>query len=356
MRWSFKLFNIAGIEVRVHLSTVVIISLLFYGFYISPPPFGFANLEGSLRLLFSIAASFLIVVAIVIHELAHSFAARHYGVKVNGVVVFIFGGIAMMEEIPREPRKELIISFVGPVSSFAVALMSFIASLFIFSQLFVTFGYINILLALFNSLPAFPMDGGRILRSILAARMSYARATKVAADLGRGLAIVMAIFGIFYNPWLILIALFIYIGASEEERIVMFESVLGKVKLRDIMTTQLVTVKPDNKVEEVVKLMLKFKHLGYPVVESGKLLGIVTLSDLLKADPREEVSKVMSKNIISLSPDATAFDAFKVMSEKNIGRILIIEDNKLVGIVTRSDIMKAKEILEALEVFSWRRG
>lgn len=356
MKWSFKLLKVAGIEVRVHLSTVIILLILSYGFYISKQPFGFAELEEDLKILFSIAAAFLIMVAVMIHELAHSLAAKRYNVKVKGIVLFIFGGVAMMEEIPKEPRKELIISISGPLSSFFIALISLAISPYFLSQLLVTFGYINIMLATFNSLPAFPMDGGRILRSLLATRMSYVRATKIAADLGRTFAIAMAVLGIFYSPWLILIAFFIYIGASEEERIVTFENFLSRVKLKDVMTTQLITVKPDTKVKEVVEMMLKYKHLGYPVIRDGELVGIVTLADVLRANPEDEVERVMSREIISLDPDATAFEAFKVMSERSIGRIPVVRDGNLVGIVTRSDIMKVKEILEALEVFSWRRG
>ncbi|MET1124054.1 MAG: CBS domain-containing protein [Archaeoglobaceae archaeon] len=355
MRTSFAIGRVFGIEVRVHVSLIVILALLVYAFYISPPPLGFRDLENSLVL--SILASLLVVLAILVHELAHSLVAMNFGVRVRTIVLFIFGGVAMMEEIPREPKKEFMVAAAGPSASFALAFVSLALTPvlpFPISRLSVSFAYLNVILALFNLLPAFPMDGGRILRSFLAARMGYARATKIAAEAGRMFAVLMAIFGLFYNYWLILIALFIYMGANEEERLVTLEEILGRVRVRDVMTREVLTVTPETRVAEVLELMLKHKHLGYPVVEDGRIVGVVTLKDIINANPDDPVANVMSRSVVTISPDATAFEAFKLMSENEIGRLLVTEDGKLVGIVTRSDIMKAKELLEAMEVLGWR--
>ncbi len=359
MRTSFRIFTAAGIEVRVHLSLLIILVLLIYAFYVSPQPYGFADFQTSVRLVLSVLAAVLLFAAVLAHEYAHSLVAMRYGVKVRGIMLFIFGGVAMMESIPKTPGEELRISLAGPATSLAIAVISFAASyvpLAELSALFRLFGYFNALLAIFNLLPAFPMDGGRVLRSLLAKRMSYVRATRIAAETGKMLAVFMGITGIFYNPWLILIALFIYIGASEEERLVTIESILGSLKVRDLMTEQIVTVKPDMRVGELIDFMLKFKHLGYPVVENGELVGIVTLKDVINADPGIEVRNVMTRNVITVTPETSAFEAFKIMSERNIGRLPVVESGRLVGIISRSDLMNATEILEVMEVLGWKRS
>jgi CBS domain-containing protein len=274
-------------------------------------------------------------------------------------MLFIFGGVAMMEKMPKKPREEFAVAIAGPAASICIAALSFFLSFTphtVVSAFFTLFAYFNLVLALFNLIPAFPMDGGRILRSFLAERMSYAKATRIAAEVGRGLAIVMAILGIFYNPWLILIALFIYIGASEEERLVLLENILGRVKVEDVMSRDVLSLSPTAKVSEVIEVLLKHKHLGYPVMEDDRLVGIVTLKDIMGADPDDTVEKVMSKDVVTIEPHKSVFEAFKIMSERGIGRLPVVENSKVVGIISRSDIMRLKDILEAMEVMGWKRG
>jgi CBS domain-containing protein len=165
----------------------------------------------------------------------------------------------------------------------------------------------------------------------------------------------MAILGIFSNPWLILIALFVYIGANEEERLVLTENILGRVRVEDVMSRDVVTVSPEMSVSDVIDLILKTKHLGFPVVEGERVVGIVTLHDLMGAEPEGKVREVMSKDVVTLPPEESAFEAFKIMSERGIGRLPVTKDGKIVGIVSRSDLMRIKEILEAMEVMGWKR-
>ncbi len=172
----------------------------------------------------------------------------------------------------------------------------------------------------------------------------------MAAEIGKMIAIFMGILGFFANPWLILIALFIYMGANEEEKMIVVENLLEKIKVAEIMTPNPVVVSADWKVSDVLGLMLKFKHLGYPVVKDGKLVGIVTLKDVMNARGDEKVENVMTKELITIHPNQTAFDAFKLISSNKIGRILVVEDGKLVGIISRTDLMRVLEILEVLDV------
>lgn len=359
MRASFKIFRISGIDVEIHISLLILLILLIYAFTVTPPPFGFANFPFAEKILLSSASAIALFASILLHEFSHSLLARRFGVKVKKIMLFIFGGVAMMENLPKKPKEELVVAVAGPAASMGIAAASFILSFIpnsTLSAFFTLFGYFNLILALFNLIPAFPMDGGRVLRGFLAERMSYSKATRISAEIGRGIAIVMAVFGIFYNPWLILIALFVYIGASEEERLVMLENILGRVRVGDVMSTEVLALSPHTKVSEVVELLLKHKHLGYPVVDEDKIVGIVTLKDIIGANPEDDVSMVMSKEVITISPQKSAFEAFKIMSEKGIGRLPVVENGKLVGIISRSDLMRLKEIMEAMEVMGWRRS
>jgi len=358
MRASFKIFRVFGIDVEVHISLLILLILLIYAFSVSPAPYGFAGFPLAERIVLSVMAATGLFGSILAHELGHSLVAKRYGVKIRGIVLFIFGGAAMMENLPKKPREELAIAVSGPATSFGIGILSLILSFIPVAEVrafFLLFGYINIILGIFNLIPAFPMDGGRVLRSFLAERKSYAEATRISADIGRILAIFMAIFGIFTNPWLILIALFIYIGATEEEKLVLLENVLGRVSVADVMNTDVVTVSPEMRISDVIELILKTKHLGFPVVDDGRLIGIITLQDIIGVDPEEKVGNVMSREVVAISPEKSAFDAFKIMSEMGIGRLPVVEGGRIVGIISRSDIMRIREILEALEVMGWRR-
>ncbi len=268
-----------------------------------------------------------------------------------------------MEEIPRDPKTELKMALAGPGVSFLISLIFMIVYLIFKSpedsfmsindpylRLFWMISIINIMLGIFNLLPAFPMDGGRVLRAWLAQRTTYIRATREAAGIGKAFAIFMGIFGLFYSFWFLLIAFFIYIGASEEEKSTEINVMLEGVKIRDIMSTEVQTVNSGMSVEELIEYIYRFKHMGYPVVDDGQLKGIVTFTDVQKV-PKEErkvvkVSQVMSKNIIGLKEDDDAVNALKLMTVKNIGRIIVRKGETVSGIVSRTDIIRAIQLLE----------
>ena len=206
----------------------------------------------------------------------------------------IFGGIATMEEGVPDPKAELPMALVGPIASLVVGLVCVrdclcsprchsrtLPSPGSESLCFGYLGVLNIILFAFNLLPAFPMDGGRVLRAWLAERMPLHRATKIAADIGKGFAIVFGIIGLFFfSPFLILIALFIYIGASMESTAVKYSFLLQDVTVGDMMSSPVTTVSPTLPVSQVITMMYSSKHLGFPVVERDTLIGMVTLADV----------------------------------------------------------------------------
>ncbi|HET8687740.1 MAG TPA: CBS domain-containing protein, partial [Methanosarcina sp.] len=304
----------------------------------------------------SVLTAILLFTSIVLHELAHSYMAMRYGIKIESITLFLFGGVSAMEEMPRKPGQEAKMASAGPLTSLLIGIIC----LFIYGNLispsptlsqnpvyFIIWilGVMNLVLGIFNLLPAFPMDGGRVLRSFYARRMSYVKATQSAAAVGKFFAILMAIFGILVgNLWFPLIALFIYVGASEEERSTRAEVTLENILVRDIMTKDVVSVSPSMNVEDLVKFMFEKRHMGYPVMEGDSLKGIVTFTDIQRVPylerPVTQVSDIMTRDVISVPSDAQASDVLRLVSSKNIGRVMVIDNGEVVGILSRTDLVR----------------
>ncbi|MDI6860195.1 MAG: CBS domain-containing protein [Methanocellales archaeon] len=373
MKTSIQLGKIIGIPVRLHISFLLILPLFAYAFAtINAPsgewmqshtfglmntPLGFGSVEDLLiRYTSGTLVTLTLFSCVLLHELGHSYVAKKYGIVIKSITLIIFGGIASMEEIPPDPKIESKMAIAGPSVSLTIGLsFYFIYRLLEFVALDVMsifvgmLAFYNVLLCGFNLLPAFPMDGGRLLRSWLAKRMSYIDATHKAAWVGKTFALMMGIFGLFYGGfWFILIAFFIYIGASEEEKATEVTVTLRGVKVRDIMTTDVQAVKPDMLVSELVNLMFKEKHMGYPVVDDN-VIGIVTFHDIRQIPPEKRdttrVEDVMAHDIISVGPDEDAITALKLLSKHDIGRLIVMEDGIMVGIVSRTDLVRSLELL-----------
>lgn len=363
MNTSIQLGKIMGIPIKLHITFLLILPVFGWIFANSAPRFGFNDVMPlSLRYALGMAAALLLFTCVLLHELGHSYVAKKHGTNIQSITLFLFGGVASMEEIPRDPKIEFKMALAGPgVSLLIGSILIIVYELFKtddpYLRLVWLIGILNILLSVFNLIPAFPMDGGRVLRAWLAGRMSYIRATRVAAGIGKMFAIFMGIFGFLSamqgggGLWFILIAFFIYIGASEEEKSTEISVILEGVKIKDIMSKEVKTVTSGMSVEELVDIMFKFKHMGYPVVDDTEVKGIVTFTDVRKV-PKEErnnvtLSQIMTKKLISLHEDDDAVSALKLMTINDIGRIIIINrDKKMVGIVTRTDLLRSVQLLE----------
>ncbi len=361
MSASIQIGKIMGIPIKLHITFLLILPVFAYYFSANSSPFGFNDVGiATLRYALSTSAALMLFTCVLLHELGHSYVAKKHGTKIQSITLFLFGGVSSMEEIPRNPKVEFKMALAGPGVSFIIG-----SILIIFYEVFKTsnlypgylrliwlMGYINFVLFVFNLLPAFPMDGGRVLRAWLAGRMSYIKATRAAAGIGKMFAIFMGIFGIFTpgGLWFILIAFFIYIGASEEEKATEVSVVLEGVKVKNIMSRNVTTVTPEMSVEELVDFMFRFKHMGYPVLEDTEVRGMVTFSDIQKV-PREErknvkVSQIMTKNIIALTEEDDAVSVLKLMTVNNIGRVIVTNNNKMIGIVSRTDLLRSVQLLE----------
>ncbi|MGD1005182.1 MAG: CBS domain-containing protein [Methanoregulaceae archaeon] len=376
MNGSFRIGRIFGIPILIHFTFLLIIPLfawiigsqiettadLIREIYSVPIDVSLIT-TGYIPYILGIVISLGLFAGVLVHELAHSVVARQSGIKINSITLLIFGGVASMEEGLPDPVVELPMALIGPITSLFVGLVcsgfvylidSMVSDAPLAGVLIFIFGYLgilNVILFIFNLLPAFPMDGGRVLRAGLAKRMPLHRATRIAADIGKGFAVVFAIIGIvFFNPLLLLIAFFIYIGASQETVAVKYSVLLQDVRVGSVMSSPVITVAPTLPVTKVIETMFATKHLGFPVVDRDVLVGIVTVADVQKMSPIDrdamQVRDVMTRNIIAVSPDTPVTDVLRLMSAKDIGRIPVVDKDRIVGIVTRSDILKVVELKE----------
>ena len=374
MDGSFRIGRVFEIPILIHYSFILVIPLfawiigsqitvttdMLQGLFSIPIDTSLIT-EGIMPWILGTVVALGLFAGVLIHELAHSLVARRKGIKINNITLMIFGGIATMEEGVPDPKAELPMALVGPIASLVIGLICVgivyavptvitnppIAGIVIF--VFGYLGVLNIILFAFNLLPAFPMDGGRVLRAWLAERMPLHRATKIAADIGKGFAIAFGLIGLFFfSPFLILIAFFIYIGASMESAAAKYSYLLHDVTVGDMMSSPVTTVPPTLPVSQVITMMYSSKHLGFPVVERDTLIGMVTLADVNRTTSidREamQVRDIMTRDPITLPPSAPVIDALKIMSARNFGRIPVVQDGKILGIVTRTDIIKVTEL------------
>jgi Zn-dependent protease/predicted transcriptional regulator len=374
MDGSFRIGRLFGIPILIHYSFILVIPLfawiigsqitlttdMLQGYFSIPIDTSLIT-EGYMPWFLGTVVALGLFGGVLIHELAHSLVARKKGIKINSIMLMIFGGIATMEEGVPDPKAELPMALIGPIASLLVGLVCCgivfaipavtrnppVAGVLIF--VFGYLGVLNIILFAFNLLPAFPMDGGRVLRAWLAERMPLHRATKIAADVGKGFAIIFGLVGlVFFSPFLVLIALFIYIGASMESTAVKYSYLLQDVTVGDMMSSPVISVSQTLPVSQVINMMYTSKHLGFPVVERDTLIGMVTLADVNRTASidREamQVRDIMTRDPITLPPTAPVIDALKIMSARNFGRIPVVQDGKILGIVTRTDIIKVTEL------------
>ena len=373
---SLQIGNLAGIPVKLHWSFLLVIPL-------------FAWIIGSqillttevIAVLFDVPIDVTLITAgfnpyilgtvvalglfvgVFIHELAHSLIAKAKGIKIHSITLLILGGVSQMEETMPDPKIELPMALAGPLTSLAIGIIcsalvyvidAVVVDPGVAGVLVFTFGYLgllNILLFGFNLLPAFPMDGGRVLRAWLARRMPLARATRIAADVGKGFAVLFGIVGLLLlNPILIIIAFFIYIGANQEATSLRYNILLQDVTVADAMSSPVTTVEPTMPLTRLLDMMYETKHLGFPVVERGSLVGIIALADVHKIAPLDreamQVRDVMTRNPATLPPSAPLIDALKIIAGMDVGRIPVVEDDTLIGIVTRTDVLRVMELRE----------
>ncbi|MFD1565501.1 CBS domain-containing protein [Haloarchaeobius amylolyticus] len=386
---SFRIGSLFGIPIKLDLTFLLVLPLFAYiiGAQIGDVA-GLLNdglaagidigaiSAGPMPWILGLAAAVGLFVGVVLHELGHSLTAQRFGFPIDSITLWLFGGIAAFSEMPEDWRQELTIAVAGPIVSILVGVGSYA----LFSVIPTTLsgarfvlGYLavlNVALAFFNMIPAFPMDGGRVLRALLARNQPYARATQQAASIGKLFAIAMGLFGLLsFNIILIGVAFFVFIAASGEAQQVTMKAAFQDITVSDIMTpvSDLHTVKPGTTIAELIQRMFTERHTGYPVVENDafdgeRLVGLVTLSDARAVEPVERdaytVEDVMTTDLETITPDSDAMTAIERMQKHDIGRLLVVEDDNLVGLISRTDVMTALDIVQqsGAVAFSGRPG
>ncbi|WP_435007096.1 site-2 protease family protein [Tundrisphaera lichenicola] len=283
MSWSWKIGRISGIPIYVHWTFLILIAYLIYGHWSSGHDL--ATTAEGVGFVLSIFG------CVVLHELGHAMAARRYGVPTADITLLPIGGVARLQRIPEHPAEELVVAIAGPLVNVAiVGLLLMIGvrypessgdSEFLVKQHFLPkLLVVNTFLVLFNLLPAFPMDGGRVLRALLAMRMEYSRATRLAASVGQFMAILFGFLGLMGNPMLLLIAMFVWIGAEGEARAVQERVELRGVSVRAAMLTDYAILKPGDTLGHAADLLLAGTQQDFPVIGDGRPDGVLTRSSL----------------------------------------------------------------------------
>ena len=354
MRWSWRVGKLAGIDVHIHATFWLL--LLWVG--IAQYRVG-GSVTAAVPAILFILSVFAIVV---LHELGHALTARRFGIATRDITLLPIGGVARLERMPRDPRQELLIALAGPAVNVALAALLYVilaatggvpsvpeaASLdagFFGRTLPARLITINLWLAGFNLLPAFPMDGGRVLRAAIAMRTgNYARATEMAARVGRAFAFLFGVIGLFVvgNPFLVFIALFVWLGAAGEAAAVQTSSTLAGIPVRQVMITNLRTLAPDDPLERAVRFVLDGFQQDFPVLVDGEVVGVLTRAALLRAlaerGPTAPVSTAMQTDFRTAAPDEPVEEVLTRLETCGCHAMPVVRGRELLGVLTTENI------------------
>lgn len=358
MKGSFKLGNIAGIGIFIHWSFTLLIAYIVYSNYRAGH-----NAE---QIMWAVIFILSIFVTVFLHELGHALAAKKYNIKTNDITILPIGGLARLERIPEKPKEELIVAIAGPAVNITLAL---ITGLFITlpeikeltiqlsggvnqSNFFLNFFIVNIWLALFNLIPAFPMDGGRVLRALLAMKFERHIATKIAARIGQLLAVGFIIIGFYNNPFLIFIGLFIILGAQGEVEMTQAGFILRGVFVKDIVMKQYETIDENDIVENAVKKLLNGQCKNFLVTSHNNPVGSLSRDEIIEAlsnnGNRTTIDTVMNKNTLRLNSNEPIDEAYqKLIANKN-GLATVYDGQQFVGVLDTDNILEFIMIKNAL--------
>lgn len=344
MKASLNLGSISGIKIIIHWTFLLLILWIV---------FDELKRGGTTEsVLFNVAFVLAVFVCVVLHELGHALAAKYFGVKTRKITLFPIGGMASLDKIPESPKQELLVVIAGPLVNVIIAIllylilpiqelinMSFVESLETLSNLtlqnFLLYLFIvNVGLVIFNIIPAFPMDGGRILRALLAMRIDRVKATQMASSIGQFIAIIFLLVGLLYNPFLVLIALFIFLGAFGENQMVLHLSLLKGHTVEDAMMINITIFKPEDSIDLVVDKIISGTEINFVVVKDSIIKGVLYHQDIIENSSKNVLVKdVMETNFKVLDVDDDLKELYSIIQSKKKSFFPVVENKKLVGAI-----------------------
>lgn len=363
MAWSISLGRIAGTEVRIHLTFFLLVA--WFAIVAGSRGGQWAALDAVLYIL----AIFACVVA---HEYGHVLTARHFGIGTRDITLLPIGGVASLERMPEKPGQELLVALAGPAVNVVIAflLVAVFGASLDMSQLAVAvddqqvsfatrLAIINVLLVAFNLIPAFPMDGGRVLRALLSYRLDRVRATRIAARIGQAFAFLLGFLGLFGNPLLIFIALFVFLAASHEAYAVEIGETTKGVSMRQATITSFTTLETNATVGEAATALLSTTQREFPVTDgAGRLRGVLTRDGMVKAlaatGPGTPVLEVMERDVNVVNCHAPLAEAVKILYSSGKPLVGVVDDSdRVVGIITLENLAEYMMVSEASR--DWKR-
>jgi Zn-dependent protease/CBS domain-containing protein len=345
--WSVPIGSVKGTVIRVHFTFLLFLVWIGAANYARGGPS--AAFQG-------VVFAVLLFLCVLLHEFGHVFAARRYGIQTPDITLLPIGGVARLERVPEEPSQELLVALAGPAVNLVIAAILFVIlggflpadsmavadpRVGLAARLVST----NLFLALFNLIPAFPMDGGRALRALLAYRMGYARATRIAARVGQGLAVLFGLFGLFTgNAILLFIALFVYLGASAEGHDAQLRQVARGMLAADAMVTRFESLSPVSRVEDAVQCLIRTTQHEFPVVDGGgRLRGVLTRDDMIRVlrerGPDAPVLEAMRADIPLVRDRQSLEDALRALHGSGAPAVGVTDAaGRLLGLVTPENV------------------
>jgi Zn-dependent protease len=345
LKWSFKVGSLFRIPIKIHITFLILLA--------------FVALMGEnvYRSLFGVLFVILIFICVIFHELAHSLVARYYGHGVKSITLLPIGGMAQMDDIPEDSKEEILISLAGPLMSVVIAGLLLIlvyllkipivpldnTTLFEGNILLNLF-WINIILAVFNIIPAFPMDGGRVLRGVLNLFMSHLKATRIAVFIGQFFAVLLFFFGVFYdkNLWMALIAIFIYLGAEAEDRMWAIRHALSDVLVKEVVLKNYLWLNTGDTLKTASELFLHTLQGDFPVLFGDRLVGILRRESIIRGinegRESERVADLMERDYLMTTEKQKLIGLYRIMTEKGISMMPVMDGEKLLGIITLEQI------------------
>jgi Zn-dependent protease/CBS domain-containing protein len=347
MGWSLRFGSVAGTAVRIHITFLLFLAWIFGVNYVAGGQTAAWN-----GLLFMV----LLFACVLLHEFGHIFTARAFGVSTPDVILLPIGGVARLERIPEQPSEEFLIAIAGPAVNVVIAALLILIggahlNLDRLATLDISGGglvdrlaAVNLFLAVFNLIPAFPMDGGRVLRALLATRLGYVHATEIAAMIGQWVAFALGFLGLFGNALLIFIAIFVYLAASSEAHVVAIRAMSRGVPVTAAMMTQFATLTPDEHIDTAVETLLRTSQGEFPVIDpASRPVGVLGRNDLIRAlkarGPDARVAEAMAGPLPTVGYRSCLDQAFRLLQEQRAPAVGVVDTSgKLVGLVTSETV------------------